>query len=278
MPKKSMNWYGVLYTVLMLIELGYVFLAWSPYGESNGAFKKFYQYIKQNLNTYVVFGLILLVVLGIFFPGLGYLAFGVTLYRVSEMCCKENFGDGLNYGWGSLSAPGLGGGSLSAPGQGGGRYYPDDATFFNQGHIRRDQDGTKASYSSAVGDSKDVLNMAKLAEFENRINRVSASAMKRKVLEFQKDGCGCGVATDQAGGNGNWIIPQIKDLTVTGPEQHLCNGTTLTGPGLGTGVVGTTSGGCNMCDIKKYGSIFEEQIRPRPLYTTSLLSREMGSA
>lgn len=233
MPKSTFpRGYMILYAILSILEFTYIFLVWSPYGKPSGKLNKLFTTVKNNLNAYVVFGILFLMFFSIFFPGIGYMAFVVTLYRVAQMCCKpsENFGDGLKYGWG--------------------RYYPDHAKFFNQGHIERDQDMTRAAYSSAVGDTEDAYRIAKLAEFENRISHTPIHAMRRKVLVYEKDGCGYG----------KWIIPETRDNSVLGQQYHLCNN------------------GCDKCAIKKYGSIFESLSRPRPLYTTSTLAKEVGSA
>lgn len=240
MPKRSKIKVGapavtlwmMLYMGLSLLELFYIFMLWSSYGNPDGKLKEFYIHIKRNINNFVLFGLIGLVLLSFVFPGIGWMAFIVTLWRVAEMCCsqKEGFGDGLHYGWG--------------------RYYPDSATFFNQAIIEREQDGTRAAYSSAVGDNKDAYWIAQLADYENRIAHQPVRAMRRKKMVFEKDGCG----------NGQWIIPKIKDKAVTGCMDYLCDG------------------GCRKCSIQKYGNLFETLNTPRPLYTTSLLAKEMDSA
>ena len=224
--------YMVLYMGFAILELFYVSLLWSSYGNTNGKLQNIYQSIKQNLNIFTTFGFILLIMLSFFFPGIGWLAFIVTLWRVADLCCnkRENFGDGLHYGWG--------------------RYYPDSATFFNQAQIEREQDGTRAAYSSAVGDTEDSYWLAQLADYENKNVHRSIYSMRNKNLVFEKDGCGYG----------NYIIPKIKDMTVAGCGEYLCNS------------------GCNKCSIQKYGNIFELLNTPRPLYTTSLLAKEMNSA
>lgn len=151
-------------------------------------------------------------------------------YRYYRDNIKEGFGDGLHYGWG--------------------RYYPDSATFFNQGHIQRDQDGTRAAYSSAVGDVKDNYWLSKLAEYENKIVHLPIHAIRRKKFVYEKDGCPWG----------EWIIPKLKDQSVISKRDYLCNG------------------GCDRCSIQEYGNLFESYNRPRPLYTTSLLAKEMNSS
>lgn len=241
MSKKSLvpTAYMMLYITLFILELFYISLVWSSYGDPEGRFKNLYLSIKRNTKAYVFFGLIFLVFLSILFPGIGFLAFVITLWRVADMCCRkvegfgdviEEFGDGLLYGWG--------------------RYYPDSATFFNQGHLQRDQDGTRAAYSSAVGDVKDRYWLAKLAEYENKIVHLPIHAMRRKEFVYEKDGCGYG----------KYIIPKLKDVSVVSRQDFLCNE------------------GCDRCSIQQYGNFFEAFNRPRPLYTTSTLAKEVGSA
>ncbi len=234
MFKKSLvpTTYMMLYLSLFILELFYISLIWSSYCDSEGRFKNFYQLIKGNIKAYVFFGLIFLVFFSILFPGIGFLAFIITLGKVADMCCNkvEGFGDGLLYSWG--------------------RYYPDSATFFNQGHLQRDQDGTRAAYSSALGDVKDNYWLSKLAEYENKIAHLPIHAIRRKKFVYEKDGCGYG----------KWIIPKLKDVSVVSRQGFLCNE------------------GCNRCSIQQYGNFFEDFNRPRPLYTTSTLAKEIGSS
>jgi len=224
--------YMILYMGFAMLELFYAFLLWSSYGNTDGKLRDMYQNIKQHLNMFVSLAVVFLIIFSFFFPGVGWIAFIITLWRVADFCCgqQEGFGDGLNYGWG--------------------RYYPDSATFFNQAHIEREQDGTRSAYSSAVGDVADSYWLAQLADYENRIAHRPIQAMRHKVLVYEKDGCGYG----------KWIIPKLKDETVSGCGDYLCNG------------------GCNKCTIQQYGNIFESLNTPRPLYTTSLLAKEMDIA
>jgi len=223
--------YNILYSLFLVSELIYIIVLLSPYGRQNGKLHDMYQFIKINLNIYVTFTVTFLLLFSFYFPGLGWLTFIVTLWRIANFCCnRENFGDGLNYGWG--------------------RYYPDSATFFNQPQIEREQDGTRAAYSSAVGDNKDSYWISKLAEYENRIAHKPIHSVRRKKFSYEKDGCGYG----------NWIIPNIKDTSVLGCKNYLCDGS------------------CTKCSIQQYGHIFEMLNTPRPLYTTSLLAKEMDSA
>ncbi len=128
---------------------------------------------------------------------------------------KEGFGDGLLYGWG--------------------RYYPDKAIFFNQPLIEIDQNGTRAAYSSSLGDSKDPERIMELSDLENKISHFPIKAIKRKLMVT----CDCN----------NTITGKMKDQCVGGNYNF---------------------------DIQKYGNLFEELIRPKPLYTTSLLARELN--
>jgi len=234
MFKKSLvsTTYMMLYLTLFILELFYIALSWSSYGDPGGRFKNFYQSIKGNIKAYVFFGLLFLVFFSTLFPGIGFLAFIITLGKVADMCCRkgEGFGDGLLYGRG--------------------RYYPDRATFFNQGHLQRDHDGTRAAYSSALGDVKDSRWLSKLAEYENKIVHLPIHAARRKEFVYEKDGCGYG----------KYIIPKLKDVSVAGRQDFLCNR------------------GCDRCSIQQYGNFFEAFNRPRPLYTTSTLANEVGSA
>ena len=229
--KSTIEPYHMIYIGLFLLEICYIILLLSPYGDHNGFLKEYYLKIKENLLIFVIVGILFLTIFTLPFIGVGWLAFIITLYRVANMCCnKEDFGNGLLYG--------------------GGRYYPDSATFFNQGHLERNCDETRAGYSSAVGDVKDKYLLKKLAECENKIVHEPFQDIYQKKLVYEKDGCGYG----------NWIIPEIKDVSPTKCTDYLCNG------------------GCNKCTIQQYGNIFEMLNKPRPLYSTSLLASEMGSA
>jgi hypothetical protein len=76
-----------------------------------------------------------------FFPGIGWLGFMITLYKIANFCCnqKEAFGDGFYYAWS--------------------RYYPESATIYNEAELERIND---ASYSAAEGDIKDIDWLSKL--------------------------------------------------------------------------------------------------------------------
>jgi hypothetical protein len=195
--KKKMaitNAYIMMYMFFLLLEIIYIFLIWSSYGNPDGKFKNLYITVKNNINTYVAVGIIFLTISSLIIPGIGWLAFVLTLWRVAEMCCTKNerFGDSLNYGW------------LE--------YYQDSAKYFNEAEIERDPDGTRAAYSSAVGDTEDLYWLSKLSKNNKLYN------------------------------------------------DHMCDGR------------------CDRCYIKNYGNIFEMMNTPRPLYTTSLLSKEMKSS
>ena len=190
------NAYITFYMFFLLLEMIYIFLIWSSYGNPDGKFKNLYITLKNNINTYVAVGLIFLTISSFIFPGIGFLAFIVTLWRVAEMCCSKNerFSDFLNYRW-------LG-------------YCPDSEKYFNEAEIERDPDGTRAAYSSAVGDTEDLYWLSKLSK-----NNISSNLY----------------------------------------NDHICDGS------------------CNKC-LKEYGNIFEMMNTPRPLYTTSLLSKELRSS
>jgi hypothetical protein len=238
MPRKNKqqtdfpNGYMTLYMFFVLLEIFYIFLLLSPYGKSDKNLKKIYITVKNNINTYIMIGLIFLTISSFVFPGIGWLAFVITLWRVAEMCCTKNeeFGDGLNYSFN--------------------RYYQDNSTYFNEAEIERNLDGTRAAYSSAVGDTEDIYWLSKLAKYKNQIANKSYNKKWNEKLVYVKDGCGCN----------NYIIPQIKENSITECGDYLCDS------------------GCNKCSIKEYGNIFEMMNTPRPLYTTSLLSKEIGSS
>jgi hypothetical protein len=222
------NAYMTLYMFFIVLEIFYVSLLVSPYANNDENLKKIYITVKNNINTYIMTGLIFLTISSFLFPGIGWSAFVITLWRVAEICCTKNerFGDGLNYSFG--------------------RYYPDSSIYFNEAEIERDLDGTRAAYSSAVGDTEDIYWLSKLAKYENKI----ADKKWNEKLVYTKDGFWYN----------NYIIPKIKDKSVTERGDYLCDI------------------GCNKCSIKEYGDIFEMMNTPRPLYTTSLLSKEIGSS
>lgn len=123
------NAYLLFYLILLFLELSYVFIALSPYGNSNKNLQDFYRKIQVNLDINFSLMFMFLIILSLYFPGIGWLAFIVTLWRVAGYCCsKENFGDGFNYGWA--------------------RYYPDTTTYYNEPLL----DKTACSYNGAKGD------------------------------------------------------------------------------------------------------------------------------
>lgn len=181
MPKSNMlmlipSIYASIYLILLLLEIVYIFLIWSKYGEPDGMFHKMYQFIRNNLSLYVMFNIVYLSMYSFIFPGIGWLAFTITLWRVADMCCnKENFSN-ISYNKIGPYYP----------------YCPNTETIFNHAYLERQKDGTEAGYSSAVGDTYK-------------------------------------------------------------PYSHKCT-------------------------LKQYADMFERLHRPRPLYTTSLLSKEMKSS
>lgn len=224
--------YVFVYLTLLFTEIMLVIFVLSPAGAPDGIMKKFYENIKSQLDFNIFIIITLLVIFSLFFPGIGWLLLVVLLWRIAESCCNdqiENFGDGLSYGWG--------------------RYYPDAATFYDQGLLERDQDGTRAAYSSAVGDVKDAFKIKQLSDYENKIAHRTADALQRKKIIYVKNDCGYG----------NWIIPVLKDSFITGKEKYSYNN------------------GCSI-GIQEYGNVFEMLNKPRPLYTTSTLAKEVGSA
>ena len=128
------------------------------------------------MTIYIIISFTLLTLSSIIFPGVGWFTFIITLFIVVRIHCNENFK--LN------------------------QYYPD-RIIFDEAELERDLDGTRAAYSSAVGDTEDIYWIPKIAKYKNLI--------------------------------------------------------------------------LNKNDIKEYGNIFDMINTPRPLYTTSLLSKEIGS-
>ena len=211
--------YLTSYIILFLLEIIYLFLAWSPYGHPDGKLKPFYMYVKKHLTKFVVFSIIILFIFGMFYPGLGVFALIVTLYRVSEMCCgvKETFGDGLPYGWGT--------------------YHPDHETYLDQGLLERDEDQTKTGYSSAVGDVEDKYLMADVVNKDN----------KKLFAVYSKGN----------NGYGNWIVPKLKYINSNKNRiDDYC--------------------GSSKCDLSLAGEVWENYAKPRPLYTTSLMAKELN--
>jgi hypothetical protein len=146
MPKSKLlnsNLYLVTYLCFFLLELAYIFVILSSYGK-DGRFNSLYFKIKLNLNYFLVFGFVFLTFFTMIFPGIGWLAFMITLYKIADMCCKqkEMFEQELYYGWG--------------------RYYPESATIYNEAELERENDGTSAAYSSAERDVEDKYWLSKL--------------------------------------------------------------------------------------------------------------------
>ena len=167
-----------------------------------------------------------------------FILFMLILISLSSVT-NEEFGDGLLYGWG--------------------RYYPDNATFFNQALIQRDQDGTRAAYSSSLGDDKDAYRMMELSDLSNRISHLPIWAAKRKLM-VSCDGCN---GDDYGGNNGN-------------NDNNGNNGNNCSNKNNITGKMKDQCVAPCKFDLQKYGSIFEELNRPKPLYTTSLLANELS--
>lgn len=226
--------YATVYITLMVAELFFIILMWSPYGDPDGAFAPLYNWVKKRLDGFVITMLFVLMILSYYFPGVGFFGLLILLYRVAEKCCGtlENFGDGLLYGWG--------------------RYHPDYKTVYDQGCLERTQDGTRAAYSSALGDNEDRRWMAKLADFENSNVHNDIGRVQKKVVLFPKADC------DQ----GNWIIPKIVDT---------CKIYTPTKNYVGH----PCPVGCGPCSLAFAGSVLQDRVRPRGLVTTSLLAKQV---
>lgn len=146
---------------------------------------------------------------------------------------KEGFGDGLLYGWG--------------------RYNPSYDTQYDQGCIERRQDGTRAAYSSALGDGDDFRRMAKLADFENTTVRHGVRDEMGKVVLFPETGCN----------EGSWVIPKIVDVCKTRGPQNIYEPCPVS---------------CSRCSLAYAGSVMQDQVRPRGIYTTSLLAGQMAES
>jgi hypothetical protein len=121
-----------------------------------------------------------------------------------------------------------------------GRYNPDYNTVYNQGCLERRTDSTTAGYSSAKNDNKDFEWIRELP------------GCNKKVVLFPKSSCG----------SGDWIIPKIVDsCKLYRPDKfksYLCPDS------------------CDKCEIEKVGSILEDRLKPRGLFTTSLLAKELN--
>ena len=103
MPKSKLlncNLYLVTYLCFFLLELAYIFVILSSYGK-DGRFNSLYFKIKLNLNYFLVFGFVFLTFFTMIFPGIGWLTFMITLYKIADMCCKqkEMFEPEVYYGW-----------------------------------------------------------------------------------------------------------------------------------------------------------------------------------
>jgi hypothetical protein len=157
----SVHLYVYFYILLVLLEMSYIILAWSPYGKPTGTFSPFYKWVKNNLDLFVLVSMLFIVLFSFIFPGFGIFALLVTVYRVAEMCCNENkeyskehFGDGLLFGGGGCS----------------------NDTIFDQGCLENTR-GITTGTSSALGDNEDgcfsLSNSCNLAYFgsvfQNRI-------------------------------------------------------------------------------------------------------------
>jgi hypothetical protein len=230
-----MRGYLMVYGFMLLVEMIYVLAIWTPYGRVDGNMRPWYQFIRRHLDVFVMTSIIVLVLYNLYFPGLGIWALTITLYRVAQMCCgpesREGFGDGLPYGWGT--------------------FHRDNATLLDPGLLEREQDNTRAAYSSALGDDEDRYWMSKLAELENNTWHRPISKVRRTVAIFPKDSCGWD----------NWVIPKLREVSFT-PGKEVKSGMC----------------GCEPCALSVAGSLFETRVQPRPLYTTSLLAKEMNEA
>lgn len=228
------QFYVFLYMILLILELVYVIMVWTPYGRIDGNMRPWYNYVRQHLDTFVILSIIVIAMYNMMFPGLGIWALTITLYRVSQLCCgstRENFGDGLPFAWGT--------------------YKSDDATMYDQGELEREQDGSRAAYSAALGDEEDRFRMTMLADLENTTYRHPIHRLRQAVAIFPKDGCGWD----------EWIVPKIREAKYY-PGKRKLHG----------------SCGCEPCDLSVYGSLFESRVKPRPLYTTSLIAKQMKEA
>ena len=206
--------YVFFYAILLIIEMVYVVMVWTPYGRVDGNMRSWYTYVRQHLDTFVILSIVVIALYNTVFPGLGIWALTITLYRVSQLCCgptKEMFGDGIPFAWGS--------------------YEPDNATLFDQGELERNNG---ASHSSALHD--------------NENGHRSIRRLRNMVAVFPKDGCGWD----------NWIIPKIREVKYYHGKKRYdgyC--------------------GCESCKLSVYGSLFQTMVSPRPLYTTSLIAKQM---
>lgn len=181
-----------IYLTLILLEIFYIFLAWSPYGSTDGAFYPFYSYVRSNLNGFIITSILLLTLISFIFPGVGWMALIVTLYRVASLCCqKEHFGDGLPYGWGT--------------------FQRDDQTYLDQGLLQRETDQTRTGFSSAVGDQEDQGWLASYTTVANQHLPYLDFIWKKKE---------CNEPT--------FLQPEMKEAMIHYPPQQLSENSQLT--------------------------------------------------
>ena len=180
--------YHKIYLTLVLLELLLIFLLWSPYGSTDGAFQSFYSYVRTHLNGFIITSILLLTLSSFFFPGLGWMALIVTLYRVASLCSRENFGDGLPYGWGT--------------------FQRDDQTYLDQGLLQRE---TRTGFSSAVGDQEDQYWLASYTTVANQ---------NLPYLDFIWKKKECNEPT--------FLQPEMKEAMIHYPPEQLCENSQLT--------------------------------------------------
>lgn len=229
--------YLFIYLSLFLAEFIFIILAWSPYGNINGAFQPIYSYFQKNLNQFALILVLVLLSSMFLFPGIGFFSLLVILYRVAQMCCqkdnlKENFGDGMLYGWG--------------------QYYPDYDTQYDQGCLERNRQNIQAGYASALGDNKDLdwMNAIQLSDYENK--KYYNDINDNPYFLFPKEN------------NDNWVIPKIKNgCTLNKCQMYVPNRYFAKNP-------------CSMEGNLAYaGSILRDRVTPRGLVSTSLLAKEL---
>ena len=182
--------YTNIYLFFVTIELIYGFLILSPHGKLNGMFNGFYIKIKNNLNYFLIFGFLFSIFFNYIFPGIGWISFIITLYKIADLCCyqKEMFETDVYYG--------------------SGKYNHAYSTIYNEAILERINDGTRSGTSSSKCDIEDNEWLSKLCPNDNK-------------------------------------------------KPFLCDD------------------GCNKCNVIKYGKNFEILNKPRGIYSTSLLAKEM---
>lgn len=141
--------YLITYFFFLITELLYCIFLVSSYGNTDGYLREMYLFIKQNLKLFVSFNLIYLIIYSFIFPGLGWISFVLTLWRIADICCKEKNKENFQ------------------------TYCHKENTIFNQ-PLLENIDKSYSGYSSALGDDK----LQCLYSLENNLVK------NKKIFEF----------------------------------------------------------------------------------------------